>query len=346
MSVRYTVGNCERVLPVVDNEDYDDELIDFPDPRGTKDKERTIAIRVCRNRTVTDSAAGRENDSRASDNERQNRRPVCEIRYLLTKRDRDTDEFSQGGIPQDILDQLDTETSGNSVERQKRSHLISEASRRRPELPNDIPDPEDVEIIHDSSITNTDNITENRSQESESNQTNKTNEAFRKLFQHLKDLKEGSRIVSETQTDLKARNRREMRAVNKDKINEADVKVEKVHSKNEVLEDSGSSDGRRDKMEESLDPLSYNYKNPKMFQSNIDVEELAANSSENQTYGRKSQGDYDDYSDDGSVHGAMDYNEHFNIRSTESRFRSYYIAAEEIMWDYGINRPAQLIKQR
>lgn len=358
MSLRYAVVNCERVLPVVDNEDYDEELMDvieqnFPIPRGTTDKERTIAIRVCRNRTVTHSTGGRRNASRTSDNEKQNRSPVCEIRYLTAKRDRDTDALSQGGIPQDILDQLDTETSGNSVERQRRSHLISESYRRRPELPNQIPDltfniTEDTETLDEQihiNITNTENTY----------QPNKTNNVFRKLFlrdpnhiQHSKDVKEGSGVVSENQTDLKVRFRREMWTVNKDKIHEAGVKVEKVGSDNEVLEDSESSGLKRDKMEESLDPLSYNYKNPKTFPANADVEEPESNSSENQTYGRKSAiDDYDDYSDDGSVHSAdHSDNDHFNIRSTESRFRSYYIAAEEIMWDYGINRPAQLIKQR
>lgn len=363
MSVRYSVVNCERVLPVVDNEDYDEDLMDlieqkFPVPRGTTDKERTIAIRVCRNRTATDSADGWGNVSHSSDNERQNRSPVCEIRYLSAKRNKDMDELSQGGIPQDVLDQLDAEMSGNSVERQKRSHLLSEAYRRRPELPNEIPDltfniTEVTEIIDEQLNLNVTNVeSENRSQ---SDQPNKTSDAFGKLFprdknhiQHLKDLKEGSRVVSENQTDLKVRTRRETWTVNKEKLNEAGVKVEKVRSNNEVLEDSGSSGVKRDKMEESLDPLSYNYKNPKPFRANTDVEELPSGSSENQMYGRKSNtDDYDDYSDDGSIlSGDHNDNNHFNMRTTMSRFRSYYIAAEEIMWDYGINRPAQIIKRR
>ncbi len=137
MSVRYTVVNCERVLPLVDNEDYDYELNEFieqnfPIPRGTMGKNRTIAVRVCRNRTVTDSAIGRENMS--SDTERQNRTRVCEIRYIPVKQEKDLDALSQGGIPQDILDQLDGEMSGNSLERQKRSHHESEPYRRRPNV--------------------------------------------------------------------------------------------------------------------------------------------------------------------------------------------------------------------
>uniref|UniRef100_A0A673K9R1 Coagulation factor VIII-like n=1 Tax=Sinocyclocheilus rhinocerous TaxID=307959 RepID=A0A673K9R1_9TELE len=265
MSVRYTVVNCERVLPMVDSEDYDDEFIEFiernfPIPRGTMEKNRTIAIRVCRNRTMTDSAIGRVNTS--SDNERQSRTRVCEIRYIPVKWEKDLDALSQGGIPQDILDQLDGEMGGNSLEQNK--ELTGE-------------------------------------------------------HQHL--------------NSDKARNRRELWSVSKDKINKVDSKV---LSNNEVLEESGSSGLKQDKMEESLN---LHYKDPKKFQPNLElVLEPMSNSSDNQTYGRKSlASDYEDYGDEGN---------NVSIRSTESRFRSYYIAAEEIMWDYGINKPAQLIKPR
>uniref|UniRef100_A0A9J8AAU2 Coagulation factor VIII, procoagulant component n=1 Tax=Cyprinus carpio carpio TaxID=630221 RepID=A0A9J8AAU2_CYPCA len=246
MSVRYTVVNCERVLPVVDNEDYDElnEFFEqnFPMPRGTKEKNHTIAVRVCRNRTVTDSATGRENMS--SDTERQNRTHVCEIRYIPVKREKDLDALSQGGIPQDILDQLDGEMGGNSLERQKRSHHESEPHRRRPN------------VIDPTVLSNT---TENKALTGEHQNMN-----------------------IKFQPDL----------------------------------------------ESVLEPVS--------------------NSSDNQTYGRRSlASDYDDYGDEGSV---LDLGHHVEdnvgIRSTESRFRSYYIAAEEIMWDYGINKPAQLIKPR
>lgn len=35
-----------------------------------------------------------------------------------------------------------------------------------------------------------------------------------------------------------------------------------------------------------------------------------------------------------------------NPRSGEIRFNTYYIAAEEITWDYGIRKPHQLIRPR
>lgn len=38
--------------------------------------------------------------------------------------------------------------------------------------------------------------------------------------------------------------------------------------------------------------------------------------------------------------------DYIDMRSGEVRYRHYYIAAEEITWDYGIRKPHQLIKLR
>uniref|UniRef100_A0A8C1IQM9 Coagulation factor VIII, procoagulant component n=1 Tax=Cyprinus carpio TaxID=7962 RepID=A0A8C1IQM9_CYPCA len=309
MSVRYTVVNCERVLPVVDNEDYDElnEFFEqnFPMPRGTKEKNHTIAVRVCRNRTVTDSATGRENMS--SDTERQNRTHVCEIRYIPVKREKDLDALSQGGIPQDILDQLDGEMGGNSLEQNKA--LTGEHQNM--------------------------NISNIQLNEDDDNKTHPANDLLRKLL--FKDINPLNNQLLNDSTEEKSEkvSNVELWSVSKDK-NKVDAKV---HSNNEVLKDSGSSGLKQDKMEESLNLHNYDYKDPKKFQPDLEsVLEPVSNSSDNQTYGRRSlASDYDDYGDEGNNVG---------IRSTESRFRSYYIAAEEIMWDYGINKPAQLIKPR
>nr|XP_055033767.1 coagulation factor VIII [Misgurnus anguillicaudatus] len=354
MSVRYSVTNCKKVLPKTDNEDYDEEYIDynannFQFPRGILDRDRTIAIRVCRNRTAMDSAGGWENVSRTLDNERQNRTPVCEIRYISIKREKDTNALSQGGIPQEVLEELDREMDGNSVERQKRSHLDSGLYRRRPELANKIPESDltlnstehmdSEEMTEERQNLNITNIVSDNAKTSHGlgeDKPNETNDVLRKIFLKDKNRQEGKL------TDSKARARREMLSVTKDKTDHVDVKVDEVQSDNEVLDDSGSSGQMRDKMEESLNPLDYNYKDPKKLL------ERTSNSSENQMDGKKSlANDYDDYMNEGSV-SSMDhaYNNNFNIRSAGSSFKSYYIAAEEIMWDYGINQPAQVIKQR
>uniref|UniRef100_A0A6Q2XRP7 F5/8 type C domain-containing protein n=1 Tax=Esox lucius TaxID=8010 RepID=A0A6Q2XRP7_ESOLU len=54
--------------------------------------------------------------------------------------------------------------------------------------------------------------------------------------------------------------------------------------------------------------------------------------------------EYDDYSDEGNTTGYISTEENPDVRTTDGHYRSYYIAAEEITWDYGVRKPHQLIK--
>ncbi|XP_061091962.1 coagulation factor VIII [Conger conger] len=57
--------------------------------------------------------------------------------------------------------------------------------------------------------------------------------------------------------------------------------------------------------------------------------------------------DYDDYSEEtNSTRMDFDFEDDLNIRTPQGRYLNYYIAAEEVMWDYGIKKPQQLIKPR
>uniref|UniRef100_A0A6Q2XFE8 F5/8 type C domain-containing protein n=1 Tax=Esox lucius TaxID=8010 RepID=A0A6Q2XFE8_ESOLU len=56
--------------------------------------------------------------------------------------------------------------------------------------------------------------------------------------------------------------------------------------------------------------------------------------------------EYDDYSDEGNTTGYISTEENPDVRTTDGHYRSYYIAAEEITWDYGVRKPHQLIKPR
>lgn len=38
--------------------------------------------------------------------------------------------------------------------------------------------------------------------------------------------------------------------------------------------------------------------------------------------------------------------DYMDLRSGEVRYRHYYIAAEEVTWDYGIKKPYQFINPR
>ncbi|XP_035525387.1 coagulation factor VIII isoform X1 [Morone saxatilis] len=55
---------------------------------------------------------------------------------------------------------------------------------------------------------------------------------------------------------------------------------------------------------------------------------------------------YDDYSQEVNNQSGIIATDYMDLRSGEVRYRHYYIAAEEITWDYGIRKPHQLIKPR
>ncbi|XP_064182093.1 coagulation factor VIII [Anguilla rostrata] len=57
--------------------------------------------------------------------------------------------------------------------------------------------------------------------------------------------------------------------------------------------------------------------------------------------------EYDDYSQEtNSSRMDFDFEEDLNMRASDGKYRNYYIAAEEVMWDYGLKKPQQLIKPR
>ncbi|CAG09735.1 unnamed protein product, partial [Tetraodon nigroviridis] len=56
--------------------------------------------------------------------------------------------------------------------------------------------------------------------------------------------------------------------------------------------------------------------------------------------------DYDDYNQEENSTSKMIITEDMDLRSGEFRYPHYYIAAEEVTWDYGIKKPHQLIKPR
>ncbi|KAM9795311.1 coagulation factor VIII [Neosynchiropus ocellatus] len=56
--------------------------------------------------------------------------------------------------------------------------------------------------------------------------------------------------------------------------------------------------------------------------------------------------EYDDYSDETNITSDGFGTEFIDMRSGGTKFRHYYIAAEELAWDYGITKPHQLVTPR
>ncbi|KAJ8246909.1 hypothetical protein GJAV_G00256690 [Gymnothorax javanicus] len=83
---------------------------------------------------------------------------------------------------------------------------------------------------------------------------------------------------------------------------------------------------------------------------NLDLQVLypQVNVSENSNSTRRGLSlDYDDYSQETNLTQMdFDFSDDLNIRAADGKYRNYYIAAVEVMWDYGIKKPQQFIKLR
>uniref|UniRef100_A0AAR2JEJ0 Coagulation factor VIII, procoagulant component n=1 Tax=Pygocentrus nattereri TaxID=42514 RepID=A0AAR2JEJ0_PYGNA len=137
-----------------------------------------------------------------------------------------------------------------------------------------------------------------------------------------------------------AGNRRETWGVGKD----GGEIPQDVLSENDILKDSVLE---VDKLVESLDPHGYTPKHRRLIPP-PKTQYFPSNSSANQTQLKKTwHVEYDDYESEGneSTLSFSTWNE-MDIRSTESKFRSYYIAAVEILWNYGIEKPPHLLRKK
>uniref|UniRef100_A0A8K9VH27 Coagulation factor VIII, procoagulant component n=1 Tax=Oncorhynchus mykiss TaxID=8022 RepID=A0A8K9VH27_ONCMY len=149
MSARYSVLSCNIEL-LVDNEDVEygleDVLPDYVDhffkPRSLhpQPQNRTVAVRVCRKQPV---AIGESGDHGSDNNvtfKAGDQRSICEVRYVtVSSADEEANLLSQGGIPTDVLEQLEKDGEWKASENQEGGDLGGEQGgngrqRRQAEL--------------------------------------------------------------------------------------------------------------------------------------------------------------------------------------------------------------------
>ncbi|KAK2829114.1 hypothetical protein Q7C36_017104 [Tachysurus vachellii] len=339
MSVRYSVFNCEQELPLVDTDDYDDLEDHFPIPRGFRKRNRTVAIQICQKVSGNTSQTKQQNITKMPLEKKEERDTlVCKRKLVPVDEAEDLDFLSQGGIPQDILDQLNIEMS--SSKRQKRLVFVENDTETMIDQPSSHSlrtDPESMSLKGTKleEVFKMDDNKTVRYQVTSKTETSNVDKSpsgdlFKKFIQKL-GLNTTSDLTERTQRDLWEKN-----------IAQA-PKPNGAVSDNEILKDSGLE---LDKLIESLDPLKYANKDGQ--QLDLSSQYLPSNSSQNKTnLNNLPSLEYDDYeADENKTTLSFDSTDEIDIRSSESKFRSYYIAAEEIMWDYGIDKPAQLISAR
>ncbi|KAL4631181.1 coagulation factor VIII-like [Arapaima gigas] len=92
------------------------------------------------------------------------------------------------------------------------------------------------------------------------------------------------------------------------------------------------------------------FSNKDLSKKSLDLQELDLHAKQsndsNSTLNSLAQ-EYDYYSDEeNETSSTSDFEDDLELRSTEGKYRSYYIAAEEIFWDYGLKKPQQLVKPK
>ncbi|KAI5097674.1 coagulation factor VIII [Silurus meridionalis] len=349
MSVRYSVFNCERELPLVDTGDYEDleDQIDkhFQIARGFRRRNRTVTIQVCQKVSRNTSQTKQENNTKIPlEKKGEMNTLVCKRKLVPLDEGEDLDVLSQGGIPQDILDQLN-DVDMSSSKRQKRLAIVdndTEAESDHPPFRSNRTDTESmsqseskVDAVVRMEVKKTVRYQDVDNSKTSTLDNSQSIDLIKKFLQ-----KSGMNTTSDL-ANLTERTRREISQTN---ISEA-TKRNDAMSDNDVLKDPVL---QQDKLIESLNPPKYIHKDVQHLDLSSQLSEPSSNSSRNDTYVKNLPNlEYDDYEDDdNNTTLSLPSNDELDIRSGESKFRSYYIAAEEVMWDYGIDKPSQLISAR
>ncbi|XP_021439089.2 coagulation factor VIII isoform X1 [Oncorhynchus mykiss] len=420
MSARYSVLSCNIEL-LVDNEDVEygleDVLPDYVDhffkPRSLhpQPQNRTVAVRVCRkqpglNQNTTTPQTGNDTDNEVaigesgdhgSDNnvtfKAGDQRSICEVRYVtVSSADEEANLLSQGGIPTDVLEQLEKDGEWKASENQEGGDLGGEQGgngrqRRQAEL-------EGGENGERNKLV--DNCEEEVLKEWKGRVYGEALEQEQREEQKVEVLDQQEEQEAQGEGFLKVQEQRERQKGELDRdshpltTNHADkdpllleldgwmdldplnktlealpdqlkVQQQREEQKVEVLDQLKVQQQREEQKVEVLDqlkveeqkagdvhPLSNNthteLDTPLLDLLDLDFSNV---SNDNKTAPRNAVSlEYDDYSEEDTGTAYIGTEDNLDLRTTDGQYRSYYIAAQEITWDYGIRKPHQLIKTR
>ncbi|XP_031653861.1 coagulation factor VIII [Oncorhynchus kisutch] len=401
MSARYSVLSCNIDL-LVDNEDLEygleDVLPDYVDqffkPRSLRPRlqNRTVAVRVCkkqpglnqntttpktRNYTDNEVSIGESGDHGSDNNvtfKAEDQRSICEVRYVtVLSADEEGNLLSQGGIPTDVLKQLEKDGEWKASETQEGGGLGGEQGGKRQRRQARVEGGEDGEEVEEGGLGREQggNGRQRRQASLEGGESNKLAENCEEEV--LKEWK--GRVYGEA---LEQEQREEQKVEVLDQQEEQGQKGEldrDSHPLSTYHTDKDplflELDGWRD-----LDPLKNTLKAlPDQLKVQQQREEQKAGevhplnnnphtdpdtplldlldldfsnvSNDNETAPRNAVSlEYDDYSEKDTGTTYMGTEDNLDLRTTDGHYRSYYIAAQEITWDYGIRKPHQLIKTR
>ncbi|XP_068181094.1 coagulation factor VIII isoform X2 [Antennarius striatus] len=325
MSIYYTVRPCDNGdLPLVDHDTDEDDISEFIDqldlqPRGKSPQNRTIWIRVCNKTLINNTQSVNISGQNVTDSKTEGTgvegQPGCQLKKVtVTSQD--------GGIPLDILEEMEIDgewkTSRNETEHNREGGV---RQRRQAEG-----NGTDVDIRSGAA----EEVEEERGEGGggggggggavivirEQAVENKTNI--------------GAEVTAEQ--------RSEMSSVITEPTGEHEEGSNISLTSKLLLSKKVST-----KEQNSSQNMNKNYSTSKPEQPQV-LE--YNNTADRNLTGIALSLDYDDYSQEVNNTSDEYATNEIKPRSGEVRYQHHYIAAEEILWDYGVRKPHQLIKPR
>ncbi|XP_063045565.1 coagulation factor VIII [Engraulis encrasicolus] len=362
MSAKYSVYSCAKNMHSLVDEEIDYDLEDYFDApmmaRGARGSQgnKTMTIQICKKLPANDT----EQDN-AVEGKPRKRKVVCELKYVNVGDEEDNDILSNGGIPEDILDELDRELNEDQAKRQKRAVIVESNDGETStgygetsgykildvngEVFDDFPDYVVDVVSLDKAPKPVEEKVTKVDVEKVSLEKNKTlNDFFGRILQRLSqdDSKDSSQTVNETGADADNSMEDDFERQNMSKLERrqaldllkhtAENRLNDLHSQNDILTGPAMFEDNALNFTKSV---------------NSSILEDLSNSTDNATDSKPAFSfEYDDYSNDNVSMNDIPYEGDLDARGSKVNFRTYYIAAEEIMWDYGVTKPHQLIKPR
>ncbi|KAM4555108.1 coagulation factor VIII [Odontesthes bonariensis] len=309
MSIRYTVRPCNNGdLPLVDH-DVDEDISDYFDeialqPRGLRPTNGTVLVRVCKK-----ALSSNFNGQNVTIDKTEDSGAACQLRRVPVKSLERAKSPSEGGIPEDILDKIERDGDWTASQNQTDSGENGGGRQRRQASGNWTNGDARFGILEDEGTT-----IEIVGEDVE-NMTDTDAEVTTEESSELLGETNGGTIELENGKDISLSGKAPMS--NEDST----ADLSSSEDIDQHLELQTHTDSEPERLTDDLLDMEYN----NTAQLDLSLE-------------------YDDYSYE--VNGTSDLfdSDYMNPRSGEVKPRVYYIAAEEITWNYGIRTPHQLIK--
>ncbi|XP_046874701.1 coagulation factor VIII isoform X1 [Hypomesus transpacificus] len=339
MAVRYTVRSCQGDIPLAENEETDDydgfaDYLDTLLPRGlqSQPRNRTVAVRVCKKPTPaqnsTSSQTGNTTGDAANDitRETSEEKLECEVKYVIMP---PSEEEEANQIPLEVLAELERD-GGRTPALVPQGRDSGPGNRR---------------LRRQAAEREGEGVAEGGEGGVEGGKLEV--EAGGKVVPEAEER--GGEFGTETEgvghidgglgdkTIIWQTDRAETQESNN--ILEDCDPLDPTDPLNQLTE--GWSDEGFDQYLETPNHIQSRPEQTLLDWLDLDHANISAN--DTAASGLELSLEYDDYHDTVNATSEGWNSEQPDVRSSGGRYPSYYIAAQEVTWDYGIRTPPQLI---